>query len=41
MGVYGFWTGTIASLAVAAVALIARLQWLSRQPHRIRQLAVR
>ena len=41
LGVYGFWTGTIASLAVAAVAFIARLQWLSRQPHRIRQLAVR
>ena len=39
LGVYGFWTGTIASLTLAAVALIARFQWLSRQPHRIRQLA--
>ena len=39
LGVYGFWSGTIMSLTLAAVALIARFRWLSCRPDRIRQLA--
>ncbi len=39
LGVYGFWVGTTLGLTVAACALIARFQWLSRQPGRIGALA--
>ncbi len=41
LGVYGFWSGTVMSVTLAAVAFIARFQWLSRRPHRIRYLAGR
>lgn len=40
-GVRGFWVGLSAGLCVAAVVLTARFAWLSRQEHRIRQLAHR
>jgi multidrug resistance protein, MATE family len=38
-GVRGFWVGLAAGLTVAAVVLIARFTWLSRQEDHIRRLA--
>ena len=40
-GVHGFWLGTTAGLTAAAVALIARFQWLSRNHGRIAALSHR
>lgn len=41
LGLYGFWTGLTAGLAVAAFALVLRFRWLSGKPGRIRHLARR
>ncbi len=40
-GVHGFWVGITAGLALAAAALIARFQWLSRNHGRITALSRR
>ena len=37
-GLYGIWSGLTVGLAVAALALLLRFRWLSRQAERIREL---
>ena len=41
LGLHGFWIGSTAGLAVAAVVLVLRFRWLSGNPRRIRALARR
>ena len=39
LGVQGFWIGLTLGLAVAAVTLLSRFQWLSRREDRVEELA--
>ena len=41
MGPHGFWAALTLGLAIAALVLFSRFQWLSRQPEKIAQFAFR